>query len=268
MNNSPLPNENNCGVKNSKQVCAKVLRFYPAHESTSCALALVLHGFNMKPHKMSQVIDLLGKLSICSLLLSFAGHRGDCAENMSQGNWQNDFLHGFCVAARLARLQRKPLYVVGHSMGCLIAARGLVDLQRENQLPSFLRGCIYFAPAHGLRRIWQDSMIPTGKAVAKTLHGHLPLLGFLFGRGDAVHKDLYRNGLEALHNYLQEAQALQNICCPVPTLVLADAMDPLISFGKLQELSEKVQWNVVKLPAGGLFPHMSIFSSHRGWPKV
>ncbi|MEM7589600.1 MAG: alpha/beta fold hydrolase [Myxococcota bacterium] len=270
MNNSHPPGHNadDFGEKHSKHLFGNMLRFYPTSQRSSDALALILHGFNMKPEKMGCVIDLLGTLSISSLLVGFAGHRGDKAQNMSQENWRNDFLRGFCFAARLARLQNKSLYVVGHSMGCLIAARGLIDLQQQNQLPSLLRGCIYLAPAHGLRTIWQKPMIPVGKAVAKTLQGHLPLLGILFGRSDAVHKDLYQNGLEALQSYVQEAQTLRNVCCPVPTLVLADPTDPLIGFGKLQELSEKVHWNLVKLPPGGLLPHMCIFPSHRGWPQI
>ncbi|MEM7402759.1 MAG: alpha/beta fold hydrolase [Myxococcota bacterium] len=255
-------------VKQGRQIWGGMLQFYPASTSTNRALALVLHGFNMKPEKMADVIELLGTLSIASLLLGVAGHRGDPPQNMTQENWDNDFLCGFAFATRLAQLQRVPLYVVGHSMGCLIAAYGLATLQQRNQLPQVLKGCIYLAPGHGLRDIWQVPMIPVGKAIASTMQGHLPLLGFLFGRSDAVHTDLYRNGLEALQYYAHQAQTSLNVRCPVPTLVLVDPTDPLIGLGKLQQMTQQTQWHLVKLPVGGLLPHMCIYPSHRGWPQV
>ncbi|MEM7496127.1 MAG: alpha/beta fold hydrolase [Myxococcota bacterium] len=271
-----------------------LLCFYPADNSR--ALALVLHGLNGKPETMEEVIALLGELGVSSLLARLSGHRGDAAEEMTLANWRADFRQAFALAVHEAQRHGGRLYVVGHSMGCLLSTVCLAEIRGQEGLPLCLKGCVYFAPADGVRslrgviaarlpagkelfsrlvcramRIEEDEVVP--EHVVRTLRNlgveRLPQGGRMLAGRYAAQRDLPLCAAQALRQLLYKVHEPGFVYSPTRTLVFLDPADPLIDAANLTQLiqSRRLDWQLQVLPKGKR-PHMCIWPSHVGWNIV
>ena len=106
------------------------LTIHPAGEQVD-GIALVIHGLNLLPGRMDNVIRELKHRNITSVLLHLKGHArlesenvGDARMNafkkVSEDDWLHQSREGYEHAAELAAALDVPLYFVGFSMGGLL----------------------------------------------------------------------------------------------------------------------------------------------------
>ena len=133
-----------------------------APRSMPGAVAVVVHGLNLKPSRMNAIVSELNKKNILVLRVSLTGHRGDLKEFklVERSDWLNDLLHAHRIASQKAESSGVPLYYVGYSLGCPV----VLDLMASNKEITFDKA-VYFAPAIALRRY--THLIKTGNIFGK-----------------------------------------------------------------------------------------------------
>lgn len=106
------------------------LTIHPAGDSAR-GIALVIHGLNLLPDRMENIIRELNRRSITAVLVHLKGHarleseddgasRMTAFKNVSAGEWLYQSRAGYAHAAELATRLNVPLYFVGFSMGGVI----------------------------------------------------------------------------------------------------------------------------------------------------
>ncbi len=120
-------------------------------------VALVVHGLNLKPERMDDIIICLNKIGIDVLNVSLRGHgsnyranknipeaeaRLDSFRTVDYKLWLQEVRNGYDIAKKRARRKNVPLYFAGYSLGGLLGC----DLFLSNPENSF-DGMILFAPA-------------------------------------------------------------------------------------------------------------------------
>jgi alpha-beta hydrolase superfamily lysophospholipase len=91
------------------------------------AYALVTHGFNLNPRRLSGLVQFLESLGIQVATLTLSGHRGSY-EEMEQAtfdDWRKDMSCAETWARETRALSSKPVYFIGISLGALAHVEAL-----------------------------------------------------------------------------------------------------------------------------------------------
>lgn len=203
-------------------------------------VALVLHGLNLNPARMAAVIAALNDGGIDALRLSLRGHGDnfrqregmDAAQSrledfkgVSHALWFRETLKGFEEACKSAHANRAPLFLVGFSYGALIG----LDLLAARPDAAFDRA-VLFAPALSLRG-W-DYAIRLFAPFPKMIIPSLAPAGYLANPGTPI--AAYNALFETLDHFESHLGPRLNL----PTLVVMDPGDELVSLGGIRKLAE------------------------------
>jgi pimeloyl-ACP methyl ester carboxylesterase len=204
-------------------------------------VALVVHGLNLKPARMADVIAVLNEGGIDALRLSLRGHgdnfrqregldeiqsRMEDFKGVSRSLWFRETLEGFEEARSFAHERRVPLFLVGFSYGALIG----LDLLAAGPDAAFDRALL-FAPALSLRG-W-DYAIRLFAPFPRMIIPTLAPAEYLANPGAPM--AAYNALFETLDRFESHIGSKLNI----PTLVIMDPGDELVSFGGIKNLAEK-----------------------------
>ena len=212
------------------------------------AIALVCHGLNLKPLKMSSITDLLNSQGVKTYLVSLTGHRGNQDEmrDVSSGKWLKDLHGAYLLAKKKAEELKVPFYFVGYSLGGV-----LNEMMMETQVLGEIKydKVILFAPAISLRSY--TYLILLTKALGnRTILPSIPVGDYRANKGTSV------AAYDALFTYigtLDSKEQYKNL--NVPTLVFIDPKDELVSHSGLRNLIKShnlSQWKLVTLNKSGL----------------
>lgn len=204
-------------------------------------VALVVHGLNLNPARMAAIIAGLNEGGIDALRLSLRGHgdnfrqregldsiqsRLEDFKGVSQSLWFQETQEGFEEARKSAQENRVPLFLVGFSYGALIG----LDLLAARPDVTFDRALL-FAPALSLRN-WDYAIrlfAPFPRMVIPTLAP----ADYLANPGTPM--AAYNALFETLDHFESHIGPRLNI----PTLVVMDPVDELVSFDGLHRLAEE-----------------------------
>ncbi|MBI3336182.1 alpha/beta hydrolase [Candidatus Peregrinibacteria bacterium] len=112
------------------------------------AVAAVVHGLNMRPSKMGDIVEELRKAQVDVLRVALTGHRGKEGEikTVTRDVWLDDMADAYWTVSDRACAFDAPKYFVGYSLGGLLQ----VDLMQEQKHMRYDRMAL-FAPALRLR---------------------------------------------------------------------------------------------------------------------
>lgn len=212
-------------------------------------VALVIHGLNLKPEKMNNIIRYLNKTGIDVLNVSLRGHGGnyEANKNISEAEarldsfrmvdynlWLQEVREGYDMASQRARRKNVPLYFVGYSLGGLLGC----DLFLSNPENSF-DGMILFAPALNLKAetYLLKTMMPFPNLVIDSLSP--PSYRANSGTPMAAYKALF----EAVDHFEKNINQQLN----KPALLFIDEDDEFISADGIRDMIRKYkldQWRL------------------------
>jgi len=211
-----------------------------APSASPAAVALVVHGFNVKPSKMNAIVSGLVKKDILVLRACLTGHGGDREklDSIEPSVWLNDLYYYYCMVKERAEPQGLPVIFTGFSLGCL-AVVDLVAVREDVYFDRF----IWFAPALTLRRY--THLIKLGRVFGKRLvipsktpgnyHAYdgVPIAAYdaLF----ALVRYFRRTGYKKLH---------------FPALIFIDPEDEFVSYRRLNALIRDYgleSWEVIRV---------------------
>ena len=222
----------------------KMIKWYsPPHKLKIKGYALVTHGLNLNPEKMEAIIDILTLASIKVLLLSLSGHGGNYIssegksaadsriETLKRVNcdiWKNETVTAYQHVKTAAETNRLPIFFIGYSLGGLLGCELLVS----NDQAQFDK-MVLFAPALNLGVIgfflkllspFSGMVIPSAAPEAYRTNRGTPLAAYL-----------------AMLNVVISFKKTINPRLNVPTLVLIDKQDELVSYNGLKKLITNMQ---------------------------
>jgi alpha-beta hydrolase superfamily lysophospholipase len=115
------------------------------------AVAMVVHGLNLKPSKMNGIARVLNAQGVRVLRVALKAHGCTALDTMRQvtpADWRYDLLRGYCIASEYAADHGLPLYYVGYSMGGTL----MVDLLQQPLAQHIaFDAMVLFAPGIALR---------------------------------------------------------------------------------------------------------------------
>jgi len=221
----------------------------PTPESLQ-GVALVIHGLNLRPDKMSTIIDNLTRAGIDVLSLSLRGHgenyalqegldadaaRMETFKNVSYSLWTNEAYLAYKQAQKRAQQRQVPVFLTAFSIGGLIG----LDLFTSNPDVHFDR-IVLFAPAISLRAtIYLERILSPFPGLVIPSLADDAYLSNKQGTPVAAYNALF----DALYHFEENAGPNLN----VPTLIFIDEQDEFIPLGGLKKLVEKHRLDQWKL---------------------
>jgi pimeloyl-ACP methyl ester carboxylesterase len=221
------------------------------------AVVVLVHGLNLDPAAMHDIQQLLFDAEMDVLSLSLTGHANALDEetrllqfqDATFAGWQSDISQGVRAAAHRAKTLKRPLYLVGFSLGGLLSADYLVQnsLQRDLSDVVDVDRLVLLAPAISLRwssyllyplQIFPDIYLPSVAPRVYRANDYAPVSAYL-----ALYKGV--NQFNELAAQVANQQALN-----IPALVFMHPRDELVSSGGVsdfiaeQQLSE---WQYVEV---------------------
>lgn len=203
-------------------------------------VALVIHGLNLNPARMAAVISALNAAGIDAARLSLQGHglnfnrregmdaadaRLETFKGVSYPLWFQETLRGYEQARQTARQSQVPLVLIGFSYGGLIG----LDLLASREDVRFQRA-VLFAPALSLHG-W-DYAIRLFSSFPRMVVPALAPADYLANPGTPM------AGYNALFETLDHFESHIGPKLNIPTLVIMDPGDELVSFDGLKRLAE------------------------------
>ena len=212
--------------------------FYPRSKSHMKAVALMIHGLNLNPMRMREIVHALNGMNIGVYLLSLSGHgeayqkragvksyqaRTETFKQVDYDLWSRETYQAYQFAREQTRQKKVPLVFVGYSLGGLLGCDLLIS-RKEVEYERM----VLFAPAltihlitlplklmRPFKRIIIPSMSPTyyRSNPGTPLAAYIALLGAL--------KHFHRHCNDKLN---------------IPTVVFIDKQDELVSYSKLKKL--------------------------------
>ena len=214
--------------------------FKPTSSKKPVAVALIMHGLNVRPEMMEPVIAILNGAGIEALNVSLCGHgdnflrrRGSPADEkrdrlesfkrVSCFLWLNEVHQAYLQVMLRARKLDVPVVFVGYSLGGLLGC----DLLAAKPGVHFDR-MVLFAPAITLR-----------PAIGYQLKPLLPFPEFVID-SDAPKEQRSNDGTPvaayaALLDAIADIEGHLGPKLNVPTLVFMDKEDEFVSFEQMQE---------------------------------
>ena len=212
-------------------------------------VAVVIHGLNLQPERLRPLVDEVRRWGIGAVFCSLQGHgenyqplaeqpaaaaRLAAFRQVSYAGWRGEILAAYQTAATLAAEYEAPIFLLAFSLGALL-------------------GCELLVTEPTMRF---DRMALLAPAVALRPVSHLP---YLLARWPRVairsfSPRAYRaNPATPVAAYLTLRTALSNVqrhptpALNVPTLVLIDPQDELVSMRGIQRLIRRhnlTQWQL------------------------
>jgi alpha-beta hydrolase superfamily lysophospholipase len=177
-------------------------------------------------------------------LLTLTGHEGEGAnmKTVTATHWQQDVLRGYGVALQAAQSMKLPLFFFGYSLGGLL---GQSVIRLGKGIGSFTKQ-VLIAPAitirarsyllRGLFFLGPQYLLPSYTPPSYRVHAGLPL---------GIYRILFTE--EKKWNAYPEK-------FPVPTLIIIDPKDELISYRKLKRITQRDNRDLVEIVE--LDPHL------------
>jgi alpha-beta hydrolase superfamily lysophospholipase len=212
-------------------------------------VAVVVHGLNLKPERLRPLVDEVRQWGIGAVFCSLQGHgenyqplagqpevaaRLAAFRQVSYAGWRREILAAYETAATLATDHGAPVFLLAFSLGALLGC----ELQVTEPTVRFDRMAL-LAPALALRPV---SHLPS-------LLGRWPQIAIR-----SLSPRAYRaNPATPVAAYLSLRKALSNVqrhptpVLDVPTLVLMDQHDELVSMRGIQRLIRRhhlTQWRL------------------------
>ena len=214
--------------------------------------ALVLHGLNMKPEKMSAIADILLKNGIDVIQGVLSGHEGNLNKfkKVTYQIWMNDLIYLYKTANNHAKKLSVPLYFAGFSLGALF---NLTLMSRDLGCQFFYKKMILFSPAICLRfssyllkllRPFKNLAIPSLNNREYRVYPYTPV-------------SAYNAFFTSLNNFKHSDKA----CINIPTLVFIDPKDRLVKSKGIQKIILKnnlTEWEIVNITAQNINHHLII----------
>jgi alpha-beta hydrolase superfamily lysophospholipase len=204
-------------------------------------VALVIHGLNLRPQKMSTIIDNLTRAGIDVLSLSLRGHgenyapregldadaaRMETFKNVSYPLWSNEAYLAYKQAQKRAQQRQVPVFLAAFSIGGLIG----LDLFASHSGVQFDR-IVLFAPAISLRAtIYLERILSPFPGLVIPSLADEAYLSNKQGTPVAAYNALF----DALYHFEENAGPNLN----VPTLIFIDEQDEFIPLGGLKDLKK------------------------------
>jgi esterase/lipase len=203
-------------------------------QKTPQGFVLTIHGLNLKPAKMLSLARDLGDMGFSVLNVELSGHRAETDwAKVSRKQWLSE------IKAAYENLQSQagpaPLFLVGYSLGALLA----MDLMQQDSSVQFQKAILLSPPLeiHTVTRLIEIlRLIPSLKIPSLTPKEYR----FNDGTSMAAYKALFQS-IKAVHK--GDFQRLN-----IPTTVMMDRKDELVSFTKLKTLIRDrhlSQWKMV-----------------------
>ena len=226
--------------------------FEKAPDTAARGVALVVHGLNLNPDRMVNLIRVLNTSGIGAMRLSLAGHgdnfqpvpgldpaeaRMETFKTVSYRMWSQDFLQAYRKARQLKHELRVPLFLVADSYGALLA----LALTLSEPDVDFDR-MILFAPAISLKK--RNFIVRLLSPFPRLV---IPSFSPGFYRANrGTPQAAYAVVFETLARFETSIGPKINIA----TLVFIDPGDELVSFDGLRQLVRKHRldrWRIHRL---------------------
>lgn len=205
---------------------------------------MLIHGLNQRPSSWDELINVCRSLGLHVYRLSLKGHRGRNFQDMhtvSAEIWLNDFNCAYHEAT--TRYPKLPLFLIGYSMGALVAAVS----QLKRQTPLFSKQ-ILLAPAFSLRNYthlvlpltWFLPFLPSAA------HGHY--LANREGTTSSAYRSLFQL-LSTLHSF-HHFHVLN-----IPTQLIMRTTDELVSYRGTKRFianHDLDKWEIAQLYGKGM----------------
>lgn len=203
-------------------------------------VAIVVHGLNLKPSRMTALEDLLQSNGAEILRVALLGHRGSLEEQkqVTWNQWLDQFHDHYCFAKERAKKLNIPLINLSYSLGALVS---LGHIHNQEKWP--YEKLIMIAPAAWIH--W---------------YGKIPgWFSFLGGGIGLPSKNLveYRSqnttslaAYESMDHGRSEVENLTSRFLKRPTLIAIDPDDELVSLKKIKKFikqDESSSWKVLEL---------------------
>ncbi len=212
--------------------------YLPCKTTQVKALAIVIHGLNLKPQKMGFIIKKLVESDIQVFNISLFGHgdnyipnidltssaaRKESFKEVTYGQWEKETYHIYSKVKKEALKRKVPIFLVGYSLGGLVGVNLLAskpDIQFEKM--------VLFAPAlkiH-LRSHFLKILSPFPRFMVPSMSPR----SYRANSGTSIAAYL------ALFQGIESFEKNVNNKLNVPTLVFLDRKDELVSYHKTIQL--------------------------------
>jgi len=211
---------------------APVIMYYPSLVKPKVAVTLVVHGLNVKPSAMEPLVNWLSNQGSAIYLVPLSGHheKGRSIKEVTATIWEAEMLAGYEQAKKSAVVNGLPLYFLGYSLGALLGQSMIV----LNQQGGSFDKQVLLAPAMAIRSrsyllkflflFGKHRMLPSFAPQTYRANNALPL---------ALYQILFSEVKKVVQS---EAQKLN-----IPTLIVIDPKDELISYTKLVQYVKRFQ---------------------------
>lgn len=218
-------------IDDSVSYLGENVQYYPA-SSHKAAITMVVHGLNVKPTAMEPLIHWLTSSGSAVYLIQLSGHieKSATIRDIDPYVWKDEMLDGFNTAKAAAAEHGLPLYFLGYSLGALLGQSMLALVLKEK--------CF-------------EKQILISPAIAVRFRSSLLRLLFLMGDQIALPSlapQAYRvNDVLPLRVYqllfAEEKKVWKAMSSQlnIPTLVIIDPKDELISYRKLLRFIKKYE---------------------------
>ena len=202
------------------------------------AVALVIHGLNLRPSRMEPIINILTDSGIDALNLSLRGHgpnydrhahsdparaRLDAFKSVSYQLWMDEVCSAYSTAKRRSDKRGVPLFLIGYSLGGLVGA----DLLATDPGVHFDK-MVLFAPA--VKMHLRNYLI---RALSPFPRLTIPSFALAsYQSNDGTPMAGYNALFESLNSFARNAGPKAN----VPTLVFIDQKDEIVSYSRLKQM--------------------------------
>lgn len=240
-------------------------------------IALVIHGLNLNPERMESIIRILLNLDIMVLNLSLSGHgenfkllggkddkesRLEALKNIRWDDWLDEAENAYQSVQSEASRLGVPIILVGYSIGGLL---GLNMIRKDNAVvPNYT---IFFAPAIALRR--RGYLVKFLSTFPRMVIPSWSPEFYRSNDGTAVAAYL------ALYKGVKQFQLKPSTRLNIPTLIIIDRHDELVSTGRLKKLicnRNLDRWQILELENNeAAYHHLIIDEKVAGmenWEKV
>lgn len=240
------------------------------------AVSVVVHGLNLQPERMDSIARILTGSGIKVLRVALTGHRGDREQmkGITRDSWLEELKDVYREARAVADREQLPLYFVGYSLGAALNL-DLMNSEPPGQM-SYDR-MLLLAPAISVR------MPRTLLSVLSEILDWPFVSSWFFPSKAPLEYRANADGtpLGAYAALFQSISAIENHGIAqgsVPTLVVVDPEDELVSASGLKELIAKRGlhgWKMESIHARiaeGTTYHHQIFDAQvlgeEGWKKL
>lgn len=215
--------------------------FFASDIQPGKALTIAVPGLNMKAAVFLEIVNCLTQQGSDVILVYLTGHRDD-SQNLSKITrkaWLSDLLEAYEHAETLIKKKPRPMYFIGFSLGAL------VNLDMMSHYPG---------------RGHYDKMVLLAPANAVKGRSHLVKFFFPLGRKFGIlsrqpkeYRFRDKTPVQAYKILFEMKKSIENqnyLNLNIPTLVVIDENDELISLGNLKKVINKYQlthWDICTL---------------------